>query len=92
MLGDDCDYWYQIGLVLTQLDGMVLGYNQHCDADKVNIFFSLSGLYLLNYKALSYDIFLYLNIAADYYDIQSAVGILNYVIWKSRRVESSEVM
>ena len=31
----DCDYWYQIGLVLSQLDGMVAGYNEHCAVDKV---------------------------------------------------------
>jgi hypothetical protein len=53
----DCDYWYQIGLVLTQLDGMYQGYNDHCDSDKV----------------LSYNIFLWIETNADIDDILTAL-------------------
>jgi len=56
-VASDCDYWYQIGLVLTQLDGMVQGYNDYCDPS----------------KHLTYDIFLYINTDDDLGDILIAV-------------------
>jgi len=53
----DCAYWYQVGLILSQMDGMVQGYNAHCADD----------------QHLGYNIFLYLNANADIGDIMTAL-------------------
>jgi hypothetical protein len=57
----DCDYWYQIGLVLSQLDGMVLGYNEHCGLN----------------KSIPYTALLFLNIADDLGDVITKLNVSN---------------
>jgi len=54
---NNCDYWYQVNLVLTQLDGMQSGYSYHAPSD----------------RALASDVFLYLNIGSDISDIMVKV-------------------
>lgn len=55
----DCDYWYQVGLTHSQLDGMVAGYNAHCSAHQI----------------LSYESILYLNVGNDIGDIMTALNV-----------------